>query len=117
MVRAWMGKGRWMPRSASAVASSWATPSSSNVGCVMSKAQRYRDRPLVPKLGSARQDPLDRLGDLGRLGIDLRREAGDDLAARRDQELLEVPADVSAVALAVGVLGELLRRAGAGRRR
>ena len=41
-------------------------------------------------------------------GSTVRAEAGDDLAARRDEELLEVPADVAGVALGVGDRRQLL---------
>ena len=38
---------------------------------------------------------LDRVDELGRLGLDLGAEARDDLAVGADQELLEVPPDVA----------------------
>ena len=57
-----------------------------------------------PPAGSGRRSGLlDRRGDLVGGGLDHRVEAGHDLAARGDHELLEVPADVAGVAL--GVVG------------
>ena len=58
---------------------------------------------VTPRSADDWELTLDGVDDLGGLGRDLRREARDDVAVRRHEELLEVPADVAGVALGVGV--------------
>src|SRR4051794_17542217 len=55
----------------------------------------------------AGQDPFDVGHERGVVGCHHGRVAGDDLAVGRDEELLEVPADVAVVALHIGRPGEL----------
>src|SRR4051794_13303054 len=54
-----------------------------------------------PGKTSARQDRLDGRNDLVGFGLGHRPEPPDDLAAGRNQELLEVPLDVSRLAVLV----------------
>src|SRR5690606_11745275 len=54
------------------------------------------------RIFSGREGLLDGGDDLVRLRLDLGREAHRDRAVGRDQELLEVPADVAGVAAGVG---------------
>ena len=99
MVSAWMGKGRWMPRSARAAASSGDTPSSSKVGCVMSEGVDATGpgRPVQPGRTFSIAPTIS-----GASGSTVGAKRADDLATRGHQELLEVPADVAGVALGVG---------------
>src|SRR4051812_47289401 len=55
---------------------------------------------------SARQDRLDGRNDLVGFGLGHRPEPADDVAAGRNQELLEVPLDVARLALLVRRRGE-----------
>src|SRR5690606_21947422 len=68
-----------------------------------SPSDGYRSglRPTVTSPRSG-EGALHRCHDLRRLRLGLRREPGEHLAVPADQELLEVPADVAAVALGIG---------------
>src|SRR4051812_37629212 len=63
----------------------------------------------------AGQDPFDVGHDRGIVGYHHGRVPGDDLAVGRDEELLEVPPDVTVVALDIGGLGGPCVEAGGGR--
>src|SRR4051794_35628638 len=64
--------------------------------CSVLSSRFAKSAPSERRIQSAGQGLLDGLDELGRLGVDHRAEA-DRLTARRDEELLEVPADVSRV--------------------
>src|SRR4051794_6482747 len=64
--------------------------------CSVLSSRFAKSAPSERWIQSAGQGLLDGLDELGRLGVDHRAEA-DRLTARRDEELLEVPADVARV--------------------